>query len=73
MALSYLSSTYQMLERTPNVNPKDFAIHIGVVESITGNSFIPLLRRNIALLKRYTALLRRPTALLIHHVVIWPS
>jgi len=59
-----------MLERTPNVNPKDFAIHISAVDSITGNSFIPLLRLNAASLKRYTALIQHHTALLTPPLVI---
>ncbi|PYI01448.1 hypothetical protein BO78DRAFT_433626 [Aspergillus sclerotiicarbonarius CBS 121057] len=34
----YLSSTYRKLERTPNANLKDFAIHIVTVDLETGSS-----------------------------------
>ncbi|KAJ5792032.1 uncharacterized protein N7503_008010 [Penicillium pulvis] len=34
----YLSSTYRKLERTPNTNMKDFAVHICTVDLDTGHS-----------------------------------
>lgn len=34
----YLSSTYRKLERTPNANLKDFAVHVVTVDLATGNS-----------------------------------